>query len=258
MGYLLEDEYHRDIECFLCFSFFPFNFGNKPYAYKVFQVSLISSWQTISILDSEWLINQHHWKKCTSSYSSKMSFLLTFTDHLLKLMHNHSLGRPFSVSFFLQLWGLVRQFLIWGVLPYPDGHLGRSPAKDGVPVPFSVSLLWGLGLHSHQRENSPLPRSTPVPALCLCFSLFCLGAGGLLDMALDWGLLCFLGFSQSPSPALWELLNPPSLLSEEVIAMINWLFLVIITNSQCMQRFSAGFLFFVSYWLKGAHDFIYS
>lgn len=47
-GYLLEDEYHRDIEFSCAFFPFPFNSGNKPYAHRVFQISLISSCQTIS------------------------------------------------------------------------------------------------------------------------------------------------------------------------------------------------------------------
>lgn len=75
----------------------------------------------------------------------------------------------FLSGFFLQFWGLVEQFAIWGVLPCHGGHSGSSHAKDGGPAPFSVGLIWGLGLHSHQREISHCPDPL-LSQPCVCGS----------------------------------------------------------------------------------------
>lgn len=95
------------------------------------------------------------------------------------------LGRPLSVCFFLHFWGLVGQFVIWSFFTILCWKLRSSPTKDWVPAPSSVSLVWGPGLHPHQRENFPLSRSTSAPALCLWLSLFLPGTGGVLGALLD-------------------------------------------------------------------------
>lgn len=98
------------------------------------------------------------------------------------------------------------------------------------------SLSVGLGFPP-EGKFPQLPRSAPVPALHTSsrhgrwFCLLRLGAWVLVTLLDEEGLLCFSKVSHSPDTVLWELLNPPSLLSEEAMAMINRVYMVIIINS---------------------------
>lgn len=119
-------------------------------------------------------------------------------------------------------------------------------------LPGSLSDTTGLACpHLHQTMSSlmvglafppegkfpPWPRSAPIPALRtssrhgLWFSLLHLGAWVLVTLLDEEGLLCFSKVSQSPRTVLWELLNPPSLLAEEAMAMINRVHIVIVINA---------------------------
>lgn len=168
-------------------------------------------------------------------------------------MHNQHLGRALLVGGFFHYWVWVGEFATQVLSPYSHGHLGSSSAKDGAGLtqcaepPFRQSELCPPDASSEgwawiptRVEISPVAQISSRPSLgCIlqAWALVLPALPGSLSSRYASGqrkvALLFQGFTQ-PCAVLWELLSPPSLFSEEAMAMISWVYMVIIINSQCM------------------------